>query len=401
MKRSLCEDIYIIAAKRTPFGSFLGSLANLSATDLGVIAARGALASAEISPELIDHVIFGNVLQTSKDAIYLARHIGLKCEIPKTTPSLGVNRLCGSGFEAVTQGARLLATEEAQCVLVGGSESMSQAPHIIRGARRGLTLGQSVLEDSLWESLNDTYINTNMALTAEKLGADFEISQKEVDLFCLRSQKNYQEALKKNAFIDEIEPTAFGTVRKPQILYQDEHPRADTSLEHLQKLAKVFKSDGLIHAAAASGICDGAAALVMCSGNFLKKHTIRPLAQLVSFAVTGCDPNIMGIGPVDAIKACLLNASLTLNQIAMIEINEAFAPQALAVAKALKLDEHKLNIHGGALAIGHPLGASGARLTTHLVHSLKAQAGSFGLGAACIGGGQGIALIIKSCGELI
>jgi len=399
MARSLCEDIYFIAARRTPFGSFLGSLASLSATDLGVIAAQSALTQANIKPANIDHVIYGNVLQTSKDAIYLARHVGLRCEIPSSTPALCVNRLCGSGFEAIIQGARLLATQEAHCVLVGGSENMSQAPHVLRGARRGLALGQGQLEDSLWESLNDTYINMNMALTAEKLGIDFAISQEQVDLFCLQSQKNYQEALKQEVFRDEIQPTTFGTASRPQILNHDEHPRPDTSLELLQKLPKVFKPNGLIHAAAASGICDGAAALIMCSRDFLDKQRIKPLAQLVSFATTGCDPEVMGIGPVSAIKSCLLEAHMTLDHINMIEINEAFAPQTLAVLKALELNPEKINIHGGALAIGHPLGASGARLATHIIHSLKTQREAYGLAAACIGGGQGIALLIKSCGE--
>ena len=391
----LNEPIYFIAAKRNPFGTYLGSLSNLSATDLGVHAARSALKSACLSPAVIDHVIFGNVLQTSKDALYLARHIGLRCEIPKEVPALTINRLCGSGFEAIIQGARFIATKEASCVLVGGAENMSQAPHIIRGARKGLALGASQLEDSLWESLNDTYINMPMALTAEKLGAEFNISQEEVDLFCVKSQENFQKAREAQAFSKEIEEISCGTSRKPLVLSHDEHPRAETNLATLQKLSKIFKSDGLIHAAAASGIADGACALIMCSENFLKSHKLRPLAELVSFGITGCDPARMGLGPVSAIKACLANTQKNLDDMSMIEINEAFAPQILAVKKALEIDESKLNIHGGALAIGHPLAASGARLSAHIIHALK-QSGSLGIASACIGGGQGIAVMIKA-----
>lgn len=388
MKRYAQETIYFAAAKRTPFGSFLGSLAGLTATDLGYQAAKSALASINLDPGAIDHVIFGNVLQTAKDAIYLARHIGLRCEIPHRVPALGLNRLCGSGFEVVVQGARLLANNEAQAVLVGGSESLSQAPHVIRGARSGIALGHSKMEDSLWECLHDTYVNLPMALTAEKLAELYHINQEQVDNYALRSQMLYFDALKQHKFLDELAPL--------QWLQYDEHPRLNTSLEALKKLPKVFKKDGVIHAAAASGICDGAAALIMCTESFIAKHQLKALGELISFGISGCDPSIMGIGPVPAIKQCLAKAELDLSDISMIEINEAFAPQVLAVQLELNLDINKLNIHGGALAIGHPLAASGARITTHLLHSLKNQPGALGLGSACIGGGQGIAVLIRS-----
>lgn len=393
----MSEAIYILAAKRTPFGAYLGSLAHISATDLGVYAAKSALKNSTILPDQIDHIIFGNVLQSSKDAIYLARHIGLKCEIPHTKPALNVNRLCGSGVEALIQGVRLIKTQEARCVLVGGSENMSQAPHVLRGARRGLALGQAPLEDSLWESLNDTYINMTMAMTAENLAEQFKISQEEVDDFCILSQENYQKALRLALFADEIEAISCGSAKKPVILQHDEHPRADTNKGALAKLPKIFKSDGLIHAAAASGICDGAAALVVASGSFCKANNLRPLAEFISFGISGCDPKFMGLGPVDATKICLRNAHIGLDDLEMIEINEAFAPQTLAVKKALAINPHKLNIHGGALALGHPLAASGARLCAHLVHSLKFKPKALGLASACIGGGQGIAVILKSC----
>lgn len=395
MKSYSAEPIYFISAKRNPFGAYLGSLTHLSATDLGVHAAKAALVSANLSPKLIDHVIFGNVLQTAKDAIYLARHIGLRSEIPANVPALTVNRLCGSGFEAIIQGARLITQKEASCVLAGGAENLSQSPHVIRGARRGLPLGQGQLEDSLWESLNDSFINMPMALTAEYLAEKYEISQDEVDEYCVESQQRYQKALSKGFFTDEIVPIECGTPKRPKTLSQDEHPRAETSLLALKNLPKVFKKDGVIHAAAASGICDGAAALVMCSASFAHAHKLRPIGELIHFSITACDPKLMGLGPVSAVKTCLKNASMSLDSMAMIEINEAFAPQVLAVKRELGLDV-QLNIHGGALAIGHPLAASGARITAHLLSALKEQKGAFGIGAACIGGGQGAALMVRS-----
>ncbi|MCA9507748.1 MAG: thiolase family protein [Myxococcales bacterium] len=396
MKKLSDEKIFFVAAKRNPFGTYLGSLEKLSATKLGVHASKAALTSAHLAPEHIEHVIFGNVLQTSKDALYLARHIGLECEIPNSVPALTVNRLCGSGFEAIIQGARLLSSKESQCVLVGGAENLSQSPHIIRGARKGLSLGQGKLEDSLWESLNDTYVNMPMAITAENLAIKYEISQDEVDEYSVLSQTRYAQALKEGKYSDEISPIECGSSKRPQILEHDEHPRPTTTLEALKKLPKVFKADGVIHAGAASGICDGAAALIMCRESFAMKHGLNPLGELINFGIAGCDPKIMGIGPVPAIKQCLEKSQLDLADMSMIEVNEAFAPQVLAVKKELKIDENKLNIHGGAIAIGHPLGASGARISAHLLHSLKTSSNALGLGSACIGGGQGIALLIQS-----
>lgn len=389
------EPIYIIAAKRNPFGSYDGSLAQLSAIDLGVHAAKAALLSVDLAPHTIDNVVFGNVLQSSKDAIYLARHIALKCGIPEVVPALTVNRLCGSGFEAIIQGARLIAQHEASSVLVGGSESLSQAPHVIRGARRGLSLGQGALEDSLWESLNDTFINMPMALTAELLAAEFSITQDEVDNYCLESQERYQRAFGVGVFNDEIAPIECGTAKRPKTLAIDEHARADSTLTSLKILPKVFKKDGVIHAAAASGISDGAAALILGNAAFVEAHALKPLAELVSFAITGCDPRRMGLGPVFAINNCLKKTGLSLADMAMLEINEAFAPQVLACIRMLHCHD-RLNNNGGALAIGHPLAASGARIVTHLVHALKGQKEAYGLGAACIGGGQGIAVMVRS-----
>jgi|SRR5579871_4746756 len=396
MRTIFHEPVYVVDAKRTPFGAFLGSLSRYTATDLGVLCAQACLRSSAIAPELIGHVIFGNVLQTSKDAIYLARHIGLRAGILAAIPAVTVNRLCGSGFEAIIQGARLISNKEAQCVLVGGTESMSQAPHIIRGARVGLSLGQSMLEDSLWECLFDTYANMPMGITAENLAELYHISQDEVDDYSVMSQHRYQRALLNNGFSDEITPIAYESKQGTVTIAVDEHPRKNASHEALKKLPKVFKKDGVIHAGAASGICDGAAALILCNETCLVKHQLTPLSEILSFGVTGCDPKIMGIGPVDAIKQCLNKVSVSLDHVAMVEVNEAFAPQVLAVKKALDLNMDRLNIDGGAIAIGHPLGASGARIAAHLVHSLKKSPQSLGVGSACIGGGQGIAILVRS-----
>lgn len=395
MKRNWNERIFFLAAQRTPFGSYLGALAKLSATDLGVHAAQAALKAASVSPQQIDHVVFGNVLQTSKDAIYLARHIGLRAEVPVSTPAVTVNRLCGSGFEAIVQGAQLINGKEADCVLVGGTESMSQAPHVIRGARTGLSLGQSQLEDSLWECLNDTFVNSPMAMTAERLAEIYNITQDEVDNYSLRSHTRYHSALKEGALVNEITPIECGTKKAPRILTDDEHPRKDASLDKLKSLPKVFKQDGVIHAGAASGICDGAGALILCSEQFLTRSGLMPLGEFIAHAVVGCDPKIMGIGPVPAMKQALSRAELSFADMDLIEVNEAFAPQVLAVKKELELPEDKLNIHGGAIAVGHPLAASGARIMGHLLHTLTRTQKNLAIGSACIGGGQGIAVILR------
>lgn len=390
------SDVVFLAAKRTPFGTFCGSLKSLTATDLAVHVAKAALLQSQISPGLIDHVIFGNVLQTSADAIYLARHVGLRCEVPEHIPALTLNRLCGSGFQAIISGAEQIALGLSECVLVGGTESMSQAPHIIRGARVGLRLGEQKLEDSLWSSLTDSFVNMPMAMTAENLAVKYNMTQEEVDQYSVRSQNNYQTALTAGLFADEIAPIEVKQGKKATLVSLDEHPRPGTTLEDLHQLPKAFKQDGVIHAGAASGICDGAASLVLASGAFAKKHGIKPLGRLVHFGITGCDPKIMGIGPVQASKQALLRAGLNLSNIDLIEVNEAFAPQVLAVQKELNIPMDKFNLDGGAIAIGHPLGASGARITSHLLYAMRKRGLKTALGSACIGGGQGIAVIIES-----
>lgn len=396
MKSAGTEDLVFVAAKRTPFGTFGGALKKMSATDLGVVAARAAIAQAGVQPEDIDHVVFGNVQQTSADAIYLARHIGLRCEIPQRVPAVTVNRLCGSGFEAIIQGAHRIMVGEARCVLVGGTESMSQAPHVVRGARWGLPLGKSELEDSLWSSLTDSYTGMPMAMTAEKLAEQYEISQDEVDAFSLRSQKLHAEAQQAGRFDNEMAIVELPSRKGTTEFAVDEHGRADTSLEGLQKLPKVFKKDGVIHAGAASGICDGAAALILCSRSFADEKGLKPIGKLVNWGVSGCDPTVMGIGPVPATRIALERAGASLQDMDLIEVNEAFAPQALAVQKELGIPEERFNVDGGAIAVGHPLGASGARITAHLLYALKQRNKKVGLGSACIGGGQGISVIVEA-----
>ena len=390
------KEIVFIAAKRTPFGAFCGSLKSLSATELGIIAAKAALEQSKVSLKKINHVIFGNVMQTSKDAIYLARHIGLKCKLPYNVPALTVNRLCGSGFEAIICGARQLALGESQCVLVGGTESMSQAPHIIRNARWGLNLGRGNLEDSLWIALTDSYNNLSMGITAENLAERYNISQDEVDNFSIQSQQKFANAQKKDLLKDELTDAIVKKNKKQIEIKSDEHPRNETTLDDLKKLPKVFKKDGVIHAGAASGICDGAAALIMSTAEFAKTNNLNPIGKFINFGISGCNPDIMGIGPVNATNIALKKANINIDQIDLIEVNEAFAPQVLSVQKELEIPNKKLNINGGAIAIGHPLAASGARIISHLLYALKFENKKLGLGTACIGGGQGISLIIET-----
>jgi acetyl-CoA acyltransferase 2 len=382
------KEIVILSAARTPFGKFCGALKDLTATELGVVAARAALERGGIKPEEIDHVVFGNVLQTSADAVYLARHIGLKSGIPPSVPALAVNRLCGSGFQAIVSGAQLLLLEEASYVLAGGTENMSQAPHVIRDTRWGIPLGEGRMEDSLWSALTDSYCNLNMAETAENLASRYGITRKQADAFALESQMRTKSANESARFNEEIVAVA-------AVLNRDEHPRPHTTSGALAELKPVFRKDGIVTAGNASGISDGAAAMVLTTAEKAATRGIKPLARLVSWGIAGCDPSIMGIGPVPAIKIALERAGLALDQIDLFEINEAFACQYLAVEKELGLDRNRVNVNGGAIALGHPLGATGARLTATLIFELRRRNARFGIASACIGGGQGIALLVE------
>jgi acetyl-CoA acyltransferase 2 len=390
------EEIYFLSGKRTPFGTYGGSLKDLSATDLAVESAKAALAQAKVSPEQIQHVVYGNVVQTSADAIYLPRHVGLRSGVPVPVPALGVNRLCGSGFQAFVTAAELMLTEQAACVLAGGTESMSQAPHVIRGARFGIPLGKGGMEDMLWSALTDSYTGQAMALTAEQLAVDYQLSQELVDEYAVLTQKRFAAAQESGRLSDELSPVTLKGKKGETVFARDEHNRPDTTPETLRKLPKVFKKDGVVHAGAASGICDGAGSMVMATRSYADKHGHKPIARLVNWGVSGCDPKIMGIGPAPAIRRLLERAECKLSDVELFEVNEAFAPQYLAVEKELGLPREHTNVNGGAIAVGHPLGASGARLTMTLIYELKRRGARYGIASACIGGGQGIAVLVEA-----
>jgi len=393
------KNIFIVGAKRTAFGAFGGRLKDMSATDLAVVSSKAAVAHAKIAPEKIDQSIFGNVIASSLDAAYLARHVALRSGMGFGTPALTVNRLCGSGFESVCIGAEQIILGNAKVVLAGGTESMSQAPYHIPGAARfGNALGKDlVAKDALWAGLSDSYVKLPMGLTAEKLGEKYGITRDDCDKYALRSQHTYQEALKAGVYQHEITPIEISGKKGKEQFVNDEHPRANATLPDMQKLKPVFKPEGgLVTAASASGICDGAASLVVTGDAGVKEHSLKPLTRVVAWHRVGCDPSIMGIGPVEAIRGVLKASSLTLDKIDIVEINEAFAAQYLACEKELGLDRAKVNKNGGAIALGHPLGASGARILTHLTHELIRTQKKYAIGAACIGGGQGIAVLLEN-----
>ncbi len=399
MASSRETGVVFLSGVRTGFGAFGGALKDLSAIDLGVVAARSALERARVEPRSVGHVIFGNVLQTSADAPYLARHIGLKASLPIETPALTVNRLCGSGFEAVIQGAHHILLGEADLVLAGGPESMSQAPHLVRGARWGLRFGPAPpLEDSLWEALRDSYCGLAMAETAERLAERYGIGREAVDCYAVRSQHCAKAAWDAGAFAEEVVPVTLKDrkTRQDVAWAADEHIRPDTTSEGLARLPPYFRKDGVVTAGTASGLCDGAAALVVAGEAYARERGHRPLGRLIGWGVAGVDPSIMGIGPVPASRRALSRAGLDLAEMALVEINEAFASQYLAVERELELDRERTNVDGGAVALGHPLGASGARITAHLLHALRRRGGRYGLGAACIGGGQGAAVVVEA-----
>jgi acetyl-CoA acyltransferase 2 len=392
-------EIVFLSGVRTGFGTFGGALKDFSATDLGAHASQAALERSGVEPGAVDHVVFGNVLQTSSDAIYLARHIGLRSGVPLEAPALTVNRLCGSGFEAVAQAAQQILLGESQVVLAGGTESMSQAPHVVRGARWGLRLGPAApLEDSLWEALRDSSCGLSMAETAENLAQRYHISRQAVDCYAARSQACAAEGWKAGTFADEVIPVPIQNrkTKQAEAWAADEHMRPGTTPEALAKLPPYFKKDGVVTAGNASGICDGAAALVMASARFAEERGLRPLGRLLAWASVGVEPSIMGIGPAPASRKALSRAGLKLEDMDLVEVNEAFSAQYLAVEQELGLDRERTNVDGGAIALGHPLGASGARITLHLLHALRRRGARYGLGSACIGGGQGAAVIVEA-----
>ncbi|WP_413576763.1 acetyl-CoA C-acetyltransferase [Bdellovibrio sp. HCB290] len=390
------EKIVFISGKRTPFGAFGGTLKDVSGTELGVVAAKATLEAAKVSADKIDHVVFGNVIQSAPDAIYLPRHIGLKSGVPVEVGALGVNRLCGSGFQAWVNAVQMIQTGEATAVLAGGVEQMSQIPYVARKVRfDGMRMGNFELEDMMNSALTDSYSGTPMAITAENLAVKYNITREMADKYSIQSQTRYKAAFDKGYFAEEIAPVTIETRKGTVVVDKDEHPKPDSTLEKLATMKPVFKKDGIVTAAGASGIVDGAVCSLLMSESKAKELGLKPMARIVSYASVGCEPSIMGIGPAGAARKALEKAGLKLEQMDLVEVNEAFAAQYLAVEKELGLDPAKTNVNGGAIAVGHPLGASGTRIMNHLVYELHRRNAKYALGSACIGGGQGIAIIIE------
>jgi len=392
-------DIAIVSGARTPMGRYCGKLKDFTAQELGAVAAKGAIERSGIDPKEFDHVVFGNAQQTSGDALYGARHVGLRAGLPIETPALTVNRLCGSGMQAIVNAAQMIQTDEAKMVLAGGMEAMSQAPFVIRG-RDGFTLAPGgKLEDSLMVALVDSYCGLAMANTAELYGEQQGITRQLQDEFALRSQQAADAAYKEGRLQEELVPVPLKNAKGDttgEMFTEDDHRRPQTTMEGLAKLRPAFGKNGSVTAGNASGIVDGGAAVVVMSVEQAQKRDLNPLGRIVNWGIAGVDPRIMGRGPVPATKLALQRAGLTLDYIDLIEVNEAFAAQYLAVEKELGLDRSKVNVNGGAIALGHPLGATGTRLVITLLYELKRRRKKYGLATACIGGGQGIAMVVES-----
>ncbi|KFD48742.1 hypothetical protein M514_10372 [Trichuris suis] len=393
---ALKQGIFIVAAKRTAFGTYGGMLKNTTPTQMGVAVAQAALQESGVSPNDVGTVVFGNAIHSARDGPYLTRHILLGIGVPQTVPGLIVNRLCGSGFQSVINVAQDFLTGDCDIGIAGGTENMTQAPYAVRNIRFGTKLGATYeFEDTLWETLTDFYVTMPMGMTAEKLGAKYGITREKCDEIALRSQTRWALANRAGHFKNEIVPIKVAGKKGEVQFDTDEHPR-QTTAEMLAKLKPVFKKDGIVTAGNASGVNDGAAAVVMATEEAVKKHRLNPMARLVGWKVVGCDPTIMGIAPASAIRGLLTRVNMKLSDIDIVEVNEAFASQYAAVEKELELDPAKTNVNGGAIAIGHPLGASGGRITAHLVHELKRRQVKYGIGSACIGGGQGIAILLEN-----
>jgi len=392
-------DIAIVNGARTPMGRYCGKLKDFTAMDLGAIAAKEAMQRSGVEPAEIDHVVVGNAQQTSGDSIYGARHVGLTAGVPIEVPALTVNRLCGSGMQSVVSAAQMIQLGESKIALAGGMESMSQAPHVIRGMRWGVGLGEGKLEDSLMVALLDSYCGLYMANTAELYAEQQGITREAQDEFALRSQKCADDAYKAGRLQEEITPVPLRNRKgEPtgEMFSEDDHRRPETTMEGLAKLKPSFGKNGTVTAGNASGIVDGGAAVVLMPLEDAQKRGLKPLGRIVSWGIAGVDPKIMGSGPVPATKIALQKAGLKLYDTDLIELNEAFAAQALAVVKELGINPEKLNVNGGAIALGHPLGATGTRLLITLLYELRRRKARYGLSTACIGGGQGIAVIVEN-----
>ncbi|MEI3604170.1 acetyl-CoA C-acetyltransferase [Pseudogracilibacillus sp. SE30717A] len=390
------KEIYILEGARTAFGSFGGALKDMDLTLLGTIVSKEAIKRSSISPENIDLSVLGNVIHSSKNAPYLARHIALQTGIPIASPALTVNRLCGSGLQAVISAAQSIKLDEGEVALAIGAENMSLSPYAIRGSRFGTKLGKPQIDDMLWAALTDKYIGCGMGVTAENLAEKYQISREDQDEYAYLSHQRAGIARKTGKFSEEIIAVELQTRKGKKLVEEDEHIREDTTVEKLAKLNPAFKENGTVTGGNASGINDGAAAVVIAGEEFVQKNDVSPVAKIISWGVSGVDPAIMGIGPVAAIKIALERANLTLDDMDLFEINEAFAAQYIAVEKELGLNREKVNVNGGAIALGHPIGASGTRVLYSLIQELKRQHAKYGVVSLCIGGGQGIAMIVEA-----
>ncbi|GGD13756.1 thiolase family protein [Pontibacillus salipaludis] len=389
------ENVYILEGARTPFGSFGGILKDVDPTQLGVTASKGAIERSGIRAEDLDFSVMGNVIHSAKNAPYLARHIALQAGLPYESPALAVNRLCGSGLQSVVSAAQSIQLGEGQAALAGGVDSMSLAPYALHGSRFGTKLGAPKLDDMLWAALTDEYIGAGMGMTGENLADQYEVSREEQDAYAARSHQSAAAARESGKFAEEIVPVELKTKKGTQVVDTDEHIREDTTAEKLSGLKPAFKKDGSVTGGNASGINDGAGAVVLAGESFVESRGLKPLGRIVSWAVAGVDPSIMGIGPAPAIRKALEKASLSLDDMSLIEVNEAFASQYIAVEKELGLNRDKVNVNGGAIALGHPVGASGTRVLYTLMKELKRRNERYGVASLCIGGGQGIAMVVE------
>lgn len=389
---SSTRKVYIVNGKRTPFGKFGGSLDSLTPVDLAVICTKALLEETKVPADTINQVIFANVIPSTPDTLYAGRHLALKSGLPVETPGVIVNRLCGSGIQGLIDAARLIRTSEAEAIIVSGAENMSMAPHLTYGARFGTKYGSLKSQDLLLDTLYDKHAQIAMGITAENLSHEYTVTREESDQYSYESHVKAAKAYEQNLIQPEIVPVKVDRID----CSKDEHLRGDVSLAEMQKLKPTFKKEGTVTAGSASGIVDGACSLLIVSEDYLKKHNLKPLAEIVSGEVIGVDPSKMGIGPVPAIKNLLNKQNLKINDIDLFEINEAFAPQVIACRKALEISPDRLNVWGGAVALGHPLGATGLKITLTLARQLKHYNKKMGISSACIGGGQGIALLIKS-----
>ena len=398
----MTHDIVIVGGARTPMAEYIGTpgfgkFKNLSAIELGAHAAVAALERSEVAPETIDHVVFGNVLQSSVDALYGARHIGLKAGVPVPVPALTVNRLCGSGIQSIVNAAQMIQLGEATTALAGGTENMSQAPYVLYGAREGFRFGKAPeMQDSLFASLHDPYADSFMAQTAEAIARRLSISREEQDAYALRSHELGAAAVQEGRFAEEIAPVVIPSRKGDLIVDTADHIRRDTTIEGLSRLRAAFGKEGTVTAGNASGIVDGAAAVVVTTDEHARSQGLNTLAVIRGWSYVGVDPKEMGIGPVPAIQKLMEQSGIALDQVERIEINEAFSAQYLGCEKELELDRDRCNVNGGAISLGHPLGATGTRLVLSLALELGRSKKRYGVASACIGGGQGIAMLIEN-----